>query len=292
MSIREFLVLLMICTIWGLHFTVMKAVIDAGIPPLAYAAIRMALVALVMLPWLRWHPGQMRWVLVAGLGFGAFNYAFMFPALQFTTASASAVAIELYVPFSVILGALFLADRPGWRRLAGMALAFAGVVVIASGKVDTGAVPNHALGLALIACGAMSEAVGALGVKKVTGVSPRQLLAWFALIGTAVLTPLTLALEPGGYTRAFNDPGLLAAAMLYTALGVSIIAHGSYYWLLQRLPISTVAPSGLLTTVIGVAGAVLILGEDFTPALGVGMLMVLAGVGVVLWRQGARAADA
>ena len=99
-----------------------------------------------------------------------------------------------------------------------------------------------------------------------------------------------MVLEPGGYARAFADPGLLAAAMLYTALGVSIVAHGSYYWLLQRLPISTVAPSGLLTTVIGVAGAVLILGEDFTPALGAGTLMVLAGVGVVLWRQGAKAA--
>ena len=115
--------------------------------------------------------------------------------------------------------------------------------------------------------------------------SPRQLLAWFAVVGTAVLWPLTLSLEPGGVGEALARPKLLGLAMLYTAGFVSILAHGSYYWLLQRLPLSTVAPSGLLTTVIGVAGAVLILGEDFTWELAAGMALVLVGVGIVLWRQ-------
>ena len=288
MTPRELAVLLMICTLWGLHFTVMKSVIGAGIPPLAYAALRMALVALVMLPWLRWHPGQMGWVLVAGLGFGALNYAFMFPAMGMTTASAGAIAIELYVPFSVILGALFLRDYPGWRKLSGIALAFAGVVLIGLAKPGEGEATAFVPGLVLIACAAMSEAVGALGVKKVEGVSPRQLLAWFAVVGTVVLWPLTLVLEPGGVGAALARPGLLSLAMLYTGLGVSILAHGSYYWLLQRLPISTVAPSGLMTTVIGVLGAVVILGEPFTRELALGMAMVLTGVGVVLWRQRVR----
>ena len=290
MSVREFLVLLMICTLWGLHFTVMKSVIGAGIPPLAYAAIRMALVMVVMLPWLKWPPtregrGQMKWVLVAGLGFGALNYAFMFPAMGMTTASAGAIAIELYVPFSVILGALFLRDYPGWRKLSGIALAFAGVVLIGLARPGEGEATAFVLGLAMIAGAAMSEAVGALGVKKIEGMSPKHLLAWFAVVGTVVLTPLTLVFEPGGVAAAFAQPGLLALALLYTAGLVSIVAHGSYYWLLQRLPISTVAPSGLLTTVIGVAGAVLILGEPFTRELALGMAMVLTGVGIVLWRQ-------
>ena len=292
MSLREFLVLLMICTVWGLHFTVMKTVIGAGIPPLAYAAIRMAIVAVLMLPWLRWHAGQMGWVLFAGLGFGALNYAFMFPAMGMTTASAGAIAIELYVPFSVILGALFLRDYPGWRKLSGIALAFAGVVLIGLAKPGEGEATAFVLGLVMIAGAAMSEAVGALGVKKIDGVRPRELLAWFAVVGTAVLMPLTLVFEPGGVATAFAQPGLLALALLYTAGLVSILAHGSYYWLLQRLPISTVAPSGLLTTVIGVMGAVFILGEPFTRELAAGMAMVLTGVGVVLWRQAKRGATA
>jgi len=286
MSVREALVLLMICVIWGLHFTVMKAVIGAGIPPLAYAALRMVLVTVVMLPWLKWHGDQMGWVLLAGLGFGALNYAFMFPALQFTSASAAAIGIELYVPFSVLLGAIVLRDYPGWRRMSGIALALTGITLIALAKPDDGAVASHhILGISLIACGAMSEAIAALAVKKIDRVSPRQLLAWFAIVGTAVLCPLTIILEPGGIADAFEQPKLLGLAMIYTVGFVSILAHGSYYWLLQRLPISVVAPSGLLTTVIGVTGAVLILGEPFTAPLALGMSLVLLGVGIVLWRQ-------
>ncbi|MGB6319672.1 MAG: DMT family transporter, partial [Litorimonas sp.] len=131
MSVRESLVLLMICTIWGLHFSVMRTAIgELGVPPLFYAAVRMTLVAAIMLPWLRWHPGQMRAVLIGGLGFGALNYAFMFPAMGMTTASAAAVAIELYMPFSVLLGVLILGERiRGWSW-AGIVLAFAGVAVI------------------------------------------------------------------------------------------------------------------------------------------------------------------
>jgi len=285
MSAREFLVLLMICTIWGLHFPVMKSVISAGIPPLAYAAIRMGLVAVMMSPWLRWHKGRMRPLLLAGLCFGALNYAFMFPAMGLTTASAGAVAIELYVPFSIILGIIFLGDRPGLRKLAGIALALAGVMIIASGKPDAGVAPNHVLGLILIACGAMSEAVGAIFVKALKGISPAQLLAWFGVVGALILAPLSFILEPNGYATAFSRPGLLALALLYTVGLVSILAHGSYYWLLQRLPISTVAPSGLMTTVIGVLGAVVFLREAFTLPLAIGMALVLSGVATVLWRH-------
>jgi len=88
MSLREFLVLFLICLIWGLHFVVMKVTVGDTADPLFYAALRMSIVALIMLPWLKWHKGLMRPVLGVGLAYGALNYAFMFPALGMTTASA------------------------------------------------------------------------------------------------------------------------------------------------------------------------------------------------------------
>ena len=74
-------------------------------------------------------------------------------------------------------------------------------------------------------------------------------------------------------------------AMIYSTLLVSLVAHGSYYWLLQRLPIHTVAPSGLMTTVIGVAGGLLILGEKLTPILFLGAIITLFGIVIILWRN-------
>lgn len=288
MSVREFMVLLMICTIWGLHFTVMRTAIGAfDIPPLFYAAVRMTLVALLMLPFLKWHPGQMGPVLIGGLGFGALNYAFMFPAMGMTTASAASVAIELYMPFSVLLGVLILGERiKGWS-IAGIVLAFLGVVVIGlMGEGRDVAGPLFVLGLVLIAGGALSEACGAIAVKRTRDIKPSQLVAWFAVVGTIVLWPLTLLLE-SDQTTVFQAETRLAflAALAYSVLLVSILAHGSYYWLLSRLPIQVVAPSGLLNTVIGVAGGILLLNEPPSIGLFAGVAITLSGVAIVIWRN-------
>jgi len=79
MSIREFCVLMLVCGLWGLHFVVIKfTVAEMGVPPLFYAALRVSLLALILLPFLKWHRGQMKAVILGGLGFGALNYAFMF----------------------------------------------------------------------------------------------------------------------------------------------------------------------------------------------------------------------
>lgn len=287
MSPKEFAVLLMVCTIWGLHFSVMKyAVGGIGVAPIFYAALRISCLGLILLPWLRWHSGQMRFVLLGGLGFGALNYAFMFPALELTTASAAAIAIELYMPFSILLSFIFLKERLGPWRAAGAALAFAGVVIIGLGAPAEQVGKGFSLGIALMACGAMSEAVGAISVKSVKKVSPIQLLAWFGVVGSVVLWPLTLILEDN-QLQAFAPETRLnfGLCLIYSVIFVSLIAHGSYYWLLQRLPIYTVAPSGLMTTVIGVAGGTLILGESLTWNLLIGGTITLSGIALLLWRN-------
>lgn len=261
-------------------------IVEMGVPPLFYAALRVTLMALILLPFLRWHTGQMKAVLMGGLGFGALNYAFMFPAMELTTASAAAVTIELYMPFSIILSVLILGEKIGPWRAGGAALAFAGVVLIGLGAPVETAGKGFALGIGLMACGAMAEAVGAVSVKSVKSISPVQLLAWFGCVGSVVLWPLSVLLEDN-QMRAFAPETRInfGLALMYSVLLVSLVAHGSYYWLLQRLPIHTVAPSGLMTTVIGVIGGVMILGETPTPIILLGAFVTLSGISVILWRN-------
>ena len=286
MSLREFAVLFLVCLIWGLHFIVMKVTVGAAADPLFYAALRMSIVAAIMLPWLKWHKGLMWPILGAGLGYGALNYAFMFPALGLTTASAAAITIELYVPFSIILSVLVFKDKIGLYKIFGILLAFAGVIIIAAAKPDQTAGPYFLWGIVLMVGAAMSEAVGAVLVKLVKGVGPLQLLAWFAVIGSAVLWPLSFILEDN-QLEAFapDNRKTFLLALAYSALLVSIVAHGSYYWLLQRLPIYIVSSTGLMTTVIAVIASALILGETLTPNLLLGGLFTLGGIGLILARN-------
>ena len=287
MSAREITVLLAMCAVWGFHFVVIKTAVEA-LPPMYYAAIRMTLVAAVMAPFLRWRPGQMVIVLSGGLCLGAFNYAFMFTGVNYATASASAIAIELYVPFATILSMIFLGDKLGWRRTVGIALAFAGVAVIALGDTQESVDPETrmALGVGLVAAGAFSEAVGAVLVKRASAFKPHELLAWFAVVGTVGLWIMTFVFETGQREAfAASDKPMIVGAIIYSAVGASIFGHTAYYWLLKRLPVSVVAPSMLLTTVLAVFFSVLLLGDPFGPRMIVGGLMTLAGVGVVLLRN-------
>ena len=293
MSIREFSVLLLVCTIWGLHFIVLRFTMDQmGVPPLFYAALRVTLLALILSPFLRWHKGQMKAVIIGGLGYGALNYAFMFPALELTTASAAAITVELYMPFSIILSVLILGERIGPWRIFGCVLAFLGVVLIGMGTPSKAAEPGFALGIGLMACAAMSEAVGAVSVKSVKSVNPLQLLAWFGLIGSVVLWPLSLTLETDQMSAFAPETRVnFSLALAYSIILVSLVAHGSYYWLLQRLPIYTVAPSGLMTTVIGVIAGIWILREAPTAILFAGAIITLSGIAIILWRNKRHATD-
>ncbi len=286
MTIREFLVLVMVCLIWGLHFVVMKVTVENNADPLFYAALRMTIVALILSPKLKWHAGLMPIIIGAGLGYGALNYAFSFPAMGMTTASAAAIAFELYVPFSIILSVILFKDKIGPLRLLGIVLAFIGVAIIAAARPSEAAGPLFVLGVLLIACAAMSEAVGAVLVKMAKSVKPLELLAWFAVVGSVVLWPLSLLLEDNQFSALSGDtqkPFLLALA--YSVILVSLVAHTSYYWLLQRLPIYIVSSTTLMNTLVAVTAGVLILGEPLNPAFLTGGIMTLLGVAIILWRN-------
>ena len=290
MSIREFAVLLIMCAVWGFHFVVIKVAIGE-LPPMFYAAIRMTLVAMVMAPFLRWHAAMMTRVIAAAFCLGALNYALMFNGLGLATASGAALAMELYVPFATFLSVIFLGETIGWRRILGIALAFIGVAVIAVGhEHESGASAAFGIGIGMVVIGAFVEAVGAIFIKKVDGFKPFQLLAWFSLVGAVSLWMLTFAIETGQQQAwADADKTLIISAIIYSAIGGSIIGHGSFYWLLQRLPLSVVAPSTLLVTIFAIMSGILFLGDPFGPRLIIGALLAFAGVGLILLRNATKA---
>ena len=223
MSIKEFSAIMMVCMIWGLHFVVIKLIVNSVSEPLFYSAMRISIVAIILLPKLKWHKGQMRPLLIAALAYGGFNYAFMFPALRLTTASAAAISIELFVPFSIILSIFIFKDKIGLIRSGGILLALSGVAIIALAGPTEAAGPYFWLGVFMVACAAMSEAVGANCVKLISGIKPLELLAWFALIGSFVLWPLSFILEDN-QLNAFSaeNRNTFFLGLIYSALLVSL----------------------------------------------------------------------
>lgn len=285
MAPRELIMLVLMCIVWGSHLVVLRATAGELVDPLFYAALRMTLVALILSPLLKIHPGQMIRIACAGFCLGGLNYAFMFTGFSYAPASIGAMVMELYVPVTMVMAVIFLKERIGLPRITGMLLAIAGVGLIAWSSSSAGGGDAPLVGIGLLVLAILSEASGAIFVKKIEGVRPLELLGWFAIFGSGLLWTATLSLE-SDQLAVFGEDTLwpFLAALSFTVFGASLFGHTTFYWLIQRLPVNQVSSSTLMATIIAVSGGVLFLGEPITWQFLVGGAMTLAGVGVILIR--------
>ncbi|MEO1043227.1 MAG: DMT family transporter [Pseudomonadota bacterium] len=277
--------LIAICASWGVHMAVVKVAMDL-ISPLTYVAMRMAIIALILSPLLRWYPGQMFRIAIAGACFGGLNYAFMFTGIMLTNASIGSVVAESYVVIATVFGVVFLGEHVGWRRCLGIAAAITGVLIIATAEGDLVGGRNLPLGAFLIVLGTAAEATGAIFVKKIDGVQPLALLGWFGVVGFFLTFVLAAIIDRDHFSWVTDGSAIsVGLATLYSVFAASIFGHASYYYLLQRVPLSIIAPSGLLITLFAILAGVFWLGEHLTLRVILGALLVLSGVAIVLFRS-------
>lgn len=276
----DVLVAIAMNVMWGLNLIAVKMAVDL-VQPLTAAWLRQVMVMLICLPALRIIEGRMRELLALGaLAGGAFYIIVNISMAVTANVSALAIAGQLGAPFSLILAIIFLGEKVHKYRIAGMALAFAGVVML----VFDPHAGEEKLGLALTAAASFIWAICSLIQRRLVGVPVLTIYAWIGLVGTLVLLPCALWAEPAGMASVPDLPLSSLAWILFSALGSTVIGQGAMSLLLQRHPVSTVVPLTLPTPVIAVIAASIWFGTKLTPVMIAGGVIVLAGVAIVTLR--------
>jgi O-acetylserine/cysteine efflux transporter len=277
MKSGDLLLALLANTAWAFNFIAGKTGVTQ-FQPFLFTSLRFAVLLLVLLPFLRWIPGQMGGVLGIALVQGVLHFSLVFAGLEASGDIASvAIASQLYVPFSALLAVVMLGERLDPRRLLGIASAFGGVLVIGFDPV----VFHHLDALLLITAGALAMAVATIQMRQLRGVGVFALQVWIALCATPALALLSLLFEHGQGAAVRSATALELAAPVYSALGASLIGHGIVYYLLGRYPVSVTTPLMLLSPVLAVAFGVLLWGDVLTWKLILGGGMTLAGIVVI-----------
>jgi O-acetylserine/cysteine efflux transporter len=204
-----------------------------------------------------------------------------FSLLLADNVSALAIAGQLGVPFSLLLGVVFLGERIALPRILGIALAFGGVVLLV---VDPG-VFDEFPALMLTALGTFTWSVGALLQRKLADVPALTIYAWIGIGGVVGLMPLSMVLEPGAFNNLPNLPLRDLGWLVFSGVGSSVIGQGGMAWLLQRHPISTVLPLTLGAPVIAVCASSYYFGTVMTPLMIAGGLLTLTGVVIITLRS-------
>lgn len=278
---RDLLLLLGITIIWGLNLVVSKFGL-AHLPPLLFTVFRFAVVALGLAPFLRWYGGQMGSLLVAGLLSGGICFALMFVGLAMAeNVAAVAIAGQLGVPFTTLLCVALLGEVVHWRRWTGIGLSFLGILVMG---LDPDVFRDWR-SLALVIGSAFVGALGLIAVKRLRAVDPMAMQCWFALFSVPLLLAVSLRFEDPSLELLRAAPATAWGAMLFSALGASVIAQTGFYYLVQRYPVTSVAPLTVLSPVLSVVFSVWLLGNELTPRLLAGGLLTLAGVFIIVWRE-------
>lgn len=274
MTLPHLLFFILINMIWGSMYIAAKIGL-AEFPPVFFTALRFAIIAGALVPFIRVPRHQIMPLVRIGLVMGVGMYLSLYYAIYLAdNVSAIAVVGQLEVPIAVLLGVLFLQERIGPRRIAGITITFAGAMIIGFDPAMADDLPA----VFWITVSATFYAVTMVMVRKMEKIHPLTITVWLSLITAPVLMLVSFTFE-SGHAALVEGASLYGwGALVYSAVFGSIISHSGMYYLLQRYPISLLAPGTLLAPVFAVAGGVFILGDEMTTRLGIGIILVLGGV--------------
>jgi O-acetylserine/cysteine efflux transporter len=274
------LLVLGVMILWGLNFAIAKIGLQQ-IPPIFLVAARFLLVAIILLPFAKRPHGQWGAVFAIAVVLGLLHFSFMFNGLKTVDAATAAIAIQLQVPFASLLAAVFFKDKLGWRRALGMAIAFAGVAVIA-GEPRLG---GQYLALSFVITACFIWAIANVMIKRLKEIDGVTLNAWMAVFATPMLFAASWAMEDGQLEALRQADFWAYFAVAYQAVAVVVIGYGCWYWLMRRYQMNQIMPSTLLVPFFGVMSGVVFLGESLTANLISGGIMTIAGVGIIILRR-------
>lgn len=226
------------------------------------------LVALV-----RRHPWRL---LAVGTGTAALQAFFFLAVPMVGVAVATVVGLGLAPVLLTVAESVRARRRPAGRRLAVLATALTGLVLVAGVAGTAGTGPRPWTGVLLAAASATTYAVTttAAGGRISRGASPVVLTGGMALVGVLVLSPTLLLVDGPLVSR---DPAVWAW-LAYLGVLTMVVAYVLLYSALRVTTASTAVTATLVEPATATLAAALVLHEPLglTGALGVGL--VLAGV--------------
>lgn len=290
--------LLALVVIWGVNFSVLKVGLDT-VPPQVFNGVRMGLAAAVFVALLtaqrrlRWQRGDgWRIVGLGLLGHGGYQILFI-EGLKYTAAGNTALILASAPLWVALIGVARGLERPSPRGWLGLALAFAGVLVVIiganpallrEGLISGGSAANSLLGdgLALVATICWGGYT-ALSKDLLTRYTPTQLNGWTLAAATPVLLA---ALLVQGVTEGWGQwtPGAVGA-MLYGGLLSVNVCYVIWYAGVQRLGGARTAVFSNITPLVAILSAWLWRGEPLQPVDLLGAALIATGVFLARFSQ-------
>jgi drug/metabolite transporter (DMT)-like permease len=284
---KAFIAIIIANIIWGSAAAIFKISLT-NIPPFTLAFWRFFVGALLLLLYLGRKTsmpmgGRKDWGLLVGYALTGitFNIMFFFWGLQLTY-SINAPIIAAGAPIlTLVLALLFLKEPFSFKKLIGMLLGTAGILVIVLEPLMEQGVAGSLLGnlfLVIAVLGAVVQTI--IGKKALAKFPALPFTFWAFLVGASSFLPLAvyeymqnpgiyLALDWRGYM------GLAFGAILSSAVAYSLYAFG-----LSKISATDSSLFTYLDPIVGTAIGAIFLHEPITGLFLLGAFLIFSGIGV------------
>ena len=269
----------------------LSKVLVAAFPVFLLAWLRFGIAALAMLHWVRRSPGEaalsprdrklLFWE--SFLGNFLFSICMLF-GVKLTSALAAGVTMAAIPAAVAVLSWLILGERVTGRIKLAIALAVAGIALLALARDSSGApaAAGSAWGYLLLLGAVVCEAFYVVIGKRLTGnVSPRRISALINLWGLALVTPLGLW-QALSFDFATVAPTHWALLVFY-AIAASVVTVWLWMQGLRHVPAPQAGVFSVLLPVSAALIGVFALGEAFSTAHALAFACALAGLLLATW---------
>jgi drug/metabolite transporter (DMT)-like permease len=276
-----------LCLIWGTTWLAIRVLVQE-VPPLRAAAIRFVIGAFVLAPLVLWRRPALphsrrewRALFILGITAQAMQFGLLFWAEQFVSSSMTAVIFSA-TPLTVALLTPWLTGKSVPRgAILSLLVAMGGIAYLF--QIDLRATPQTFTGGLLILGAVLSSAFTSVFAKKeVSGVDPSLATGVQLMVGAAILSTLSAAVESG---KSSEWTTRSIGALLFLAVFGSAIAYAGYYWLLRHVPAYKASTIALVVPFIAILEGALILREMITLHMFTASVVVLGAVAVALFAR-------
>jgi len=251
--------------------------------PLALGVLRFGLTALVFAALLGmkrmyFRPDrQDRWTFLWLALFSVpFNQGLFLYGMKYTLAAHGALLYATTPIMVLCLSCIWLKERPSALKITGIALGFAGVLLVLFEKgIDLSG--QTLKGDILIFFAVLTWSVYTILSKKMLQkYRPLQVTGYSLMLGAVLFIPIGLLPILRQDYSAVTWSGL--SSILYLALLTSVVGYLTWNWALSKIEASKVAVVSNLQPVFAALLAWLFLGEKITPNFIIGAAVVAAGL--------------
>ncbi len=291
MNKRDLILALMVVTIWGANFTVIKLGLG-GIPPMLLVALRYTFAVFPAIFFVKRPAIGWRYIVLYGLTAGVGQFACLFYAMNIgMPASVSSVVLQSQIYFTLIFAAIFLKESIKGSQVAGLTAAGLGLYLIGGNIGNSGEaliIPPGPFLLTLLGAAfwGFSNIVIRFAGKESAARGEKLdmlgLVVWSSLVPPIPLLIFALMLDtPETLLRAMtNLEAVSVFAVFYLAFGATLFGYYTWTTLLAKYPAGKAAQLSLLVPITGLLTAQVVLGEELSKVQWAGCAVVLAGLAI------------